>query len=153
MYYGSKSIKIIFLICIIIGLLRILVLCILAIYQKKTDKAIKHQVNPKYSVAVIVPAYNEGKVILKTINRLLQIERPEQYQIIAIDDGSKDDTLALLEANYGNNPLVKIISQENMGKASALNNAIVHTEADIIVTLDANYIFATNNHGACFFLF
>lgn len=142
MYYGSETVKNLFFVCIILGFIRLFLLCILAIYQKHKDKNLSHEPIEDYSVAVIVPAYNEGKVILKTIDRLLKIDHPKQLHIFVVNDGSTDNTQELLEAHYSNNPLVTIIQQENGGKASALNNAIAQTNADIIVTLDGDTLFS-----------
>lgn len=140
--YGTTIISILFFVCIILGMVRVVILSILSIYQKFKDKKINHQYLDNYSVAVLVPAYNEGKVIIRTIDRLLKIERPKQFQIIAIDDGSNDNTLQLLNEHYANNPLVRIISQKNKGKSIALNNAIHSVDVDIIVTLDADTLFS-----------
>ncbi len=153
MFLGSKVIKILFFICIIMGLFRVIILSILASYQKVKDKLNSHIPKLNYSVAVIVPAHNEEKVIIRTINRLLNIDCPLHYQIVVVDDGSTDNTLQLLKNNYQNHPLVKIISQENYGKAMALNNAIYHLDADIIVTIDADTLFTKNtiNELICHF--
>jgi cellulose synthase/poly-beta-1,6-N-acetylglucosamine synthase-like glycosyltransferase/spore germination protein YaaH/peptidoglycan/xylan/chitin deacetylase (PgdA/CDA1 family) len=142
MSYGSATISTLFFVCIILGVLRVILLCILAVYQKFNDQEKSHKTLANYSVAVLVPAYNEGKVIIRTIDRLLELEYPKQYQIIAINDGSTDDTLQLLQDHYGTNPLVRIISQENRGKSIALNNAVNLVDADIIVTLDADTLFS-----------
>lgn len=140
MYYGSSAIKLLFFLGIILGLLRLILQTILAIYQKVKDKSFDSELF-KGSVAVIVPAYNEAKVILQTIDCLLETDHPDKFEIIVVDDGSKDNTLELLQKTYGNNPTVKIISQPNRGKSAALNNAIRQTDADIIVTLDADTLF------------
>jgi cellulose synthase/poly-beta-1,6-N-acetylglucosamine synthase-like glycosyltransferase len=89
------------------------------------------------SVDIVVPAYNEEKVILTTLLSLNQITYPGVC-IIVVDDGSQDGTLALIKEHYGNSPKFKIISQENKGKAFALNHGIKYSESDIVVCLDAD---------------
>lgn len=144
MYLGSKSIKILFLICIFVGLARVLFLSYFAIYQKFRDRFNGHEAKSSYSVAAIIPAYNEEKVITRTIDSLLVATHPPEFEIIVVDDGSTDNTLNLLKRKYESNPLITIISQENAGKPAALNNAIKHTNATLIVTLDADTLFLNN---------
>jgi len=88
------------------------------------------------SLTVLVPAYNEEKVIAKTIEGLLGTEYPN-YEIIVIDDGSKDGTLKI--ANRYKNK-VKVLHKDNGGKASALNLGIAYAKGEIIAIVDADTI-------------
>ncbi len=74
-------------------------------------------------VSVVIAAYNEAKVINKTIATLLASDYPE-LDIIVVDDGSKDDTAGVVTAAYGSHPRVTVITKPNGGKASALNLGI-----------------------------
>jgi cellulose synthase/poly-beta-1,6-N-acetylglucosamine synthase-like glycosyltransferase len=56
---------------------------------------------------------------------------------------SHDATLEVLRRNFGDRPNVRILSQPNGGKSSALNNAIAHAQHDILIALDADTIFRT----------
>lgn len=141
MLYGSKTIKILFFIGIFLGIIKVIMVSILAVYQKLKDRSISHSPRSNYSVAVVIPAYNEEKVIKNTIDSLLNALHPTLFEIIVVDDGSTDKTLQILQNNYSQNPIIKIISQTNSGKAAALNNAIAHTQSDVIVTLDADTVF------------
>lgn len=100
-----------------------------------------------YPVSILVPAYNEEVGVISTVRSLLTLDYPE-YEIIVIDDGSKDETLAKLisafhmrQVNHATRltlpsqpikgiyhsaayPTVKVISKENGGKADALNCGI-----------------------------
>ncbi len=96
----------------------------------------------RLSVAVIIPAYNEEKVILTTIASLLASYHGERFEIIVVDDGSTDNTYAVAQKVYGDNPLIRIFRVENGGKPNALNFGITQTQADIIITLDADTIFS-----------
>lgn len=100
------------------------------------DKFITEERDP-VGVDIIVPMFNEEKVILGTIESLMKI-RYSNYTINLIDDGSTDGTLGLIRKYYGNHPNFKIISQENKGKASALNKAIENSSNEIIVCIDAD---------------
>lgn len=64
-------------------------------------------------MAVIVPAYNEEKVINQTIASLLSCEHPKRFEIIVVDDGSKDSTYETVRAAYGDDARIQIYKIEN----------------------------------------
>lgn len=90
-----------------------------------------------FSVDIIVPMYNEETVIVNTVTNLLQVDH-DCFNIIVVDDGSTDNSLASLKSVYQHHPRVYIISQQNSGKAQALNKAIRHSTSDIIICIDAD---------------
>jgi len=107
----------------------------IAAYSKyREDNQPPPEVYP--SLTVIVPAYNEEKVISRTIESLLATEYPKK-EIIVVDDGSKDRTLAI--ANMYSNK-VKVLHKENGGKASALNYGIAYSSGEVIVIVDADTV-------------
>ena len=90
-------------------------------------------------VSIIVPAYNEGRVIEAALESLLELDYPH-YEIIVIDDGSTDDTLAnasRLAGEYGH-CRVKVSTKKNGGKASALNAGLAMAEYPIVLCMDAD---------------
>ncbi len=92
-------------------------------------------------VAVIVPAYNEEDTIKATADSLLALKYPkDKLKIYVVDDGSKDNTLKVLKANYGNNANVVLLHKENGGKASAMNFAFSKLDKDteLVGVLDAD---------------
>ncbi|WP_175470612.1 glycosyltransferase [Pedobacter hartonius] len=111
------------------------------VYFSRRIRPAQAEANPSsenlLSVDIIVPAYNEEKVILTTLDSLNEITYAG-IQIIVVDDGSQDGTLALVKKRYGASPKFKIISQENKGKAFALNQGIRCSASDIVVCLDAD---------------
>ncbi len=88
-------------------------------------------------VTVIIPAYNEERVIESSIHRILASDYGTMEVIVA-DDGSKDRTSELVAAAFGDNPRVKLMTMSNGGKASALNRALAVATGEIIVALDAD---------------
>jgi biofilm PGA synthesis N-glycosyltransferase PgaC len=86
-------------------------------------------------ISLIVPAYNEEKTIRKSIQSLLDLDYPN-YEIIMVDDGSRDKTFD--EVKNFNTSKLKLIHQQNKGKANALNNGIKNSKGEIIVTIDAD---------------
>ncbi len=89
-------------------------------------------------VSIIIPAYNEEKVIARTIESAISTEYPRR-EIIAVDDGSTDKTLRILETYK---PKIKVIHKENGGKFTALNYGLLYSKGEIIVSVDADTILA-----------
>jgi poly-beta-1,6 N-acetyl-D-glucosamine synthase len=90
-------------------------------------------------VSLIVPAYNEGLVIESALESLLELDYPH-YEIIVIDDGSTDDTLAnasRMAGEYGR-CRVRVTTKKNGGKASALNAGLAMAEHPIVLCMDAD---------------
>jgi cellulose synthase/poly-beta-1,6-N-acetylglucosamine synthase-like glycosyltransferase/peptidoglycan/xylan/chitin deacetylase (PgdA/CDA1 family)/spore germination protein YaaH len=88
-------------------------------------------------VTVIIPAFNEERVIESSVRRILDSTYP-YLNVIVADDGSKDRTSAIVTATYGDNPRVKLLTLVNGGKAKALNRALEDATGEIIVALDAD---------------
>ncbi|MDE2308373.1 MAG: glycosyltransferase [Xanthomonadaceae bacterium] len=88
-------------------------------------------------VSVLIPAYNEEKVIVSSIRRILASRYPK-LEIIVVDDGSVDATSAVVGAHYANEPRVRLITTANGGKAHAVNTALREARGSIIVALDAD---------------
>jgi biofilm PGA synthesis N-glycosyltransferase PgaC len=104
------------------------------------DEALPH-------VTVVLPAYNEEQVIHKTLSHVRASDYPtSKLEVIAINDGSTDGTLACLQVCARDWPQLRIINQENSGKPSALNNAINQTNevSTVIVTIDADTLVRTD---------
>jgi len=99
----------------------------------------------KPRVAVLIPAYNEEKVVERTVRAALNSNYPNLY-VIVIDDGSKDRTLEVARRAYAAEAAagkVLILGKENSGKAEALNYGIEHIGgAELFVGIDADTIIA-----------
>ncbi len=96
-------------------------------------------------VAVLIPAYNEEKVIERTIQGALDSDYPN-LRVIVIDDGSKDRTLEIARRAFAAEEAsgrVLILTKPNGGKAEALNFGLEHIgAAEIFVGIDADTIIA-----------
>ena len=131
---------------IVLGLSRLLIIGILAIIQyvhSRYGKFNRYCLNCNFLVDVIIPAYNEEKVILKTIEDILH-STYKNFQIIVVDDGSNDQTYQVVEKRFGKNPQVSIYTKRNGGKSDALNFGIERSIGEIIITLDADTLFRPN---------
>jgi glycosyltransferase involved in cell wall biosynthesis len=97
----------------------------------------------RYSVAVIIPCYNSSKYIQKTIESVLNQDY-ENLEVIAIDDGSTDETRKILE---GYLPKIRIFSHPdnaNLGEAASILLGINKSKADLIAFLDHDDIWYPN---------
>jgi len=97
--------------------------------------------NPPF-VSIIVPAYNEGKVIQNCIDSILKTGY-SRYELILVDDGSNDDTYSIMKS-YNRLRNVKVLTQANAGKASALNHGIKHSKGEFLFFVDGDGIFTHN---------
>jgi cellulose synthase/poly-beta-1,6-N-acetylglucosamine synthase-like glycosyltransferase/peptidoglycan/xylan/chitin deacetylase (PgdA/CDA1 family)/spore germination protein YaaH len=96
-------------------------------------------------VAILIPAYNEEKVIERTIQGALDSDYPN-LRVIVIDDGSKDRTLEVARRAFAaeeTSGRVIILTKANGGKAEALNYGLEHiADAELFVGIDADTIIA-----------
>ncbi|MDM5234899.1 glycosyltransferase [Bacillus cereus] len=140
--YSKHILTTIFYIAIGLGIFRFLFLIYFAFKQKKKTKS-RLFANSSYQpfVSVIIAAYNEEKVIVKTIRSILDSNYRE-FEIIVVDDGSKDDTSKVIQETFYKHPKVRLIQKENGGKSSAMNLGFQKSRGEIIVTLDADTIIA-----------
>jgi hyaluronan synthase len=94
---------------------------------------------PKLSV--IVPAYNEGPMVRVALESALANDYPrEKLEILAIDDGSKDDTWEHIQAVAETHPdvVVAIRQPENAGKREALRAGFLRATGELVVTVDSD---------------
>ena len=124
-----------FFFAIALGIARAVVLTALALLDRVSRAPEVSDYLP--SVSVIIPAYNEERVIISSLERVLASSYPA-LQVIVADDGSKDATSALVRQHFGNDPRVTLLTMENGGKASALNRALRQARGEVIIALDAD---------------
>jgi cellulose synthase/poly-beta-1,6-N-acetylglucosamine synthase-like glycosyltransferase/peptidoglycan/xylan/chitin deacetylase (PgdA/CDA1 family)/spore germination protein YaaH len=96
------------------------------------------------AVTVIVPAYNEEKVIERTVRSVLASDYPN-LRVVVVDDGSKDQTYAIAEAAFQQQIAegrVLLLTKPNSGKADALNYGLTRTSDEIYVGIDADTMIA-----------
>ena len=90
-------------------------------------------------VSIIMPAFNEEICIGEALTHMYKINYP-RFEIIFVDDGSSDKTLAIAHetaAYFPNVPTI-VVSQPNLGKSVALNNGIAHANGDFVLCVDAD---------------
>ncbi|MFZ0063428.1 MAG: glycosyltransferase [Pyrinomonadaceae bacterium] len=147
---GGWLLQWVFLIGILLGLGRLLFIGGLAFAQWiRARQRRRLHVGESYSpfVSVIVPAYNEEVVIANTIRSLLASDYRE-FEIIVVDDGSRDNTSEVVREGFANEARVRLFRTSNIGKSGALNLGLRHTRGKIVVALDADTLFAPQTIGA-----
>ncbi|MGN6421705.1 MAG: glycosyltransferase [Asticcacaulis sp.] len=150
MAWGVKALQGLFIIAIVLGISRALLLSALAIWAEYTghmdppgsegdpeqEKAVADYVNASF-VSVVIPAYNEARVIEASVRRVLATVGVA-LEVIIVDDGSKDATSQIVREAFADDSRVKLITQANAGKAAAVNNGIAAAKGEILIALDAD---------------
>ena len=92
-------------------------------------------------LSIIIPLFNEDESLpelMAWIERVMTVNN-YSYEVIMIDDGSTDDSWAVIEKLRGQNNAVKGIKfQRNYGKSAALNEGFKAAQGDVIITMDAD---------------
>lgn len=114
-------------------------------FQYKPIESVSDELLP--TTTIIVPAYNEGKLVWDTLLSLANSDYPEEkMQLLAIDDGSKDDTWYWMQqAKIKLGDRLTIFQQpENRGKRHALHRGFELGTGEIFVTVDSDSIVKTD---------
>jgi peptidoglycan/xylan/chitin deacetylase (PgdA/CDA1 family)/GT2 family glycosyltransferase len=138
-----RVLRFIALLALVLCLLRVgsLVLCALVDLRVHGRSSNAKAAPPvRRAVSVVIPAYNEAKVIERTVRSVLASEGVD-VEVIVLDDGSKDRTADLIARRFLREPRVRLIRLVNGGKAAALNHGFRHASHPIVVALDADTIF------------
>jgi peptidoglycan-N-acetylglucosamine deacetylase len=123
---------------------RLIIIGICAVIDRLRKR--KNFAGPDYNprVAVLIPAYNEEKVIARTI-RSVMMSNYKNIRIIVIDDGSSDNTYKVATETYAKDIAegrLTVLTKPNGGKAEALNYALASTDEEVYVGIDADGVIA-----------
>jgi len=113
-------------------------------YSRKPNNINKKRIFP--TVSIIIPAFNEEKVIFRKLKSISEIKYPkEKIEILIVDDGSTDNTVQIVQSFLASNssgiPFSFLSINERSGKSNALNYAFKFCKGDIIVISDADVFF------------
>ena len=140
---GGWLMRWLFLIGIILGFGRMAVIGVLAFAQYvRSRRREKDHFGEGFHplVSVVVPAFNEERVIIRTLDSLLASDYPN-FEIIVVDDGSTDNTYDAVQEKFSRNKKISLFSKSNSGKAEALNFGWRKASGDIVIALDADTLF------------
>ncbi|MDC7683432.1 glycosyltransferase [Asticcacaulis sp. BYS171W] len=142
----GTALKWLFIIAIVLGVARAIILSVMAIWAdysghmnpppEDADGHLAEWVRSR-RVSVIIPAYNEARVIEASVRRVLTSVEVD-LEVVVVDDGSMDDTSAIVARAFADEPRVTLITQANAGKAAAVNTGIARARGEIIIALDAD---------------
>jgi glycosyltransferase involved in cell wall biosynthesis len=94
-----------------------------------------------FALSLVVPMHNESEMCGIFFDRVIPIlqDVTENYEVICVNDGSRDDTLEILTGFHVRNPRIKIVSlSRNFGKEAALTAGIDYASGDAIIPIDAD---------------
>jgi cellulose synthase/poly-beta-1,6-N-acetylglucosamine synthase-like glycosyltransferase/spore germination protein YaaH/peptidoglycan/xylan/chitin deacetylase (PgdA/CDA1 family) len=136
-----------FISAIALGLARLAFLGVLALWHRFTSVP-PAKLDPATGplVSVLIPCFNEEKVIVSSTDRILKSDWVN-IEVLVLDDGSTDGTAAEVRRAFADEPRVRLLSFDNSGKAHALNRGLAQTRGAIIVALDADTLFPKETIG------
>ena len=112
------------------------------VVQKEEKSDVEMKTKPDHpEISVVIPFYNEEGNVVPLLKKLTEqmLTLGRSYEIICVDDGSKDGTLAKLKEGVDSFSSVRaIILRRNFGQTAALSAGIDHSYGDIIVTMDGD---------------
>jgi hyaluronan synthase len=145
----------IMVLCLLISVVKYLMGMILRLSFRGTQ--VRKDYSSEPTVSVLMPCYNEGETVYETVESISKSNYPnDQFEVIAQDDCSVDDSYEwMLKAQRDfTNIRVRVGRNEfNCGKARTVCNALRHSTAEIIISIDSDCIFhpeAIRELTACF---
>jgi len=136
--FTIEGLKILFSVALTLGIARAIALTALALLSAKREASRpRPPIDPHTFVTVLIPAFNEERVIDRSVRQVLDSDKV-QLEVIVIDDGSKDRTSEIVREHFGDNPRVRLVQLENGGKARALNHGLELAKGELVIALDAD---------------
>ncbi|WP_457559871.1 glycosyltransferase [Caminibacter sp.] len=127
-----------FTLIVILRYMLLLYFSVIKLIFKSADDEFEN-IKVSYKVSIIVPAYNEEKVLPISLPSLID-QSYENIEIIVVDDGSKDNTYKIAKKFefQSSKKSLKVLRKSNSGKANAINFGIEHSNGEIIMVVDAD---------------
>lgn len=123
----------------LLGLQGLVYLPLTVVYEVWKRRALRRLPPFRGRVSVIVPAYQEEKTIRDTVLTVLA-SAWDDLEVIVVDDGSRDGTAAAV-ADLAGSGRIRLVRQENAGKAAALNAGIARATGEVVLYTDADSVF------------
>ncbi len=144
--------RVVMLVTILVGLRMVAALALARVQLRRVRDL---PLDPSFApaVSILVPAHNEAVGIERAVRSLAGSIYAGELEVIVVDDGSTDETAAIVEGLVEQAPpssavaRVRLLRQANAGKAAALNRALAASSHDILVTVDADTVFEPETLG------
>lgn len=107
------------------------------VFENYEDDAVETNIK----VSVIVPVYNTSKYLDEALNSI-QNQTLKEMEIICVNDGSKDNSLEILENHQKEDPRIKIINQKNGGVCVARNHGLDEAQGEYVIFCDSDDVIA-----------
>jgi cellulose synthase/poly-beta-1,6-N-acetylglucosamine synthase-like glycosyltransferase/spore germination protein YaaH/peptidoglycan/xylan/chitin deacetylase (PgdA/CDA1 family) len=146
--YVDAAVRLLFISAIALGVGRLAFLASLALWHRMIWRAPRGRAEAENGplVSVLIPCFNEEKVIAGSVARILESDW-KRLQVIVLDDGSQDRTAEAVEQAFADDPRVTLLRFPNAGKAAALNKGLALAQGDVVVALDADTLFPPDTIG------
>ena len=147
--YVDAFFRFLFISAIALGVGRLVFLSVMSVFHSwvwKRRRPPAFEPDGGALVSVLIPCFNEEKVIVGSIARILESSW-QRLEIVVLDDGSSDNTSAEVERAYKNEPRVTLMRFPNGGKAAALNRGLAVAKGEVVVALDADTLFPADTIG------
>jgi peptidoglycan/xylan/chitin deacetylase (PgdA/CDA1 family)/GT2 family glycosyltransferase len=138
--------RVVLLVTILVGLRMFIGLALARVQISRQRRAMSESQaagGPPFTppVSILVPAHNEAVGIERAVRSLAGSHYEGALEVIVVDDGSTDQTAAIVQELQSEYAPVRLMRQANAGKAAALNRALAASRHEIVVTVDADTVF------------
>lgn len=109
--------------------------------EGQSQRTHKHMMSTKYSLSVVMPAHNEEVAIAETVHSVVEAVShwTSDFEVIVVNDGSKDRTRSILEEAAVSDPRIRVINhEENQGYGAALVSGFTAITKDLVFFMDSD---------------
>lgn len=116
-----------------------------AIGQLMSQNSMAPSTTASLRLSVVMPVYNESRTIARITQMVLA--RPEVWELVIIDDGSRDGTRDLLREIQATDPRIRLIFHEqNRGKGAAIRTGYAAVQGDVVLVQDADLEYSPDDY-------
>lgn len=112
--------------------------------NKIAETLVTSKGNDRPDVSIIIPVYNKEKYLKECLDSVLQ-QKGCHIEVIAINDGSTDNSLKILQSYQSNDPRIKIINQSNQGAGKSRNQGILAAAGEFVAFMDPDDFYPEND--------